>query len=115
MAGDPLVECSFFIPIRRDAKLSDGDLHSAEAWEWLDDELDLRFAGRSRTEGVYEGFYRDPNTGERVNDLSHRYVVAAPAEMIDELRSLLSAACVIFQQKCVYLSVAGKVEFVSRA
>lgn len=61
-----VIECSFFVPIRRDINLSDGELHSTELWEWLD----------------------------------------------DELRTLLSVACVKFQQKCIYLSTAGQVEFI---
>jgi hypothetical protein len=49
-----LVECGFFIPLRRDKNLSD----------------------------------------------------------VRKLRSLLRKACGVFQQKCIYLSVAGYVEFV---
>jgi hypothetical protein len=40
-------ECSFLIPIRRDKNLSDGELHSQEVWDWLDDELFARFGGRT--------------------------------------------------------------------
>jgi len=39
VARKPLVECGFYIPIHRDKNLSDGQLHGAEAWEWLDDQL----------------------------------------------------------------------------
>jgi len=107
-----LVECSFFIPLRRDANLSDGASHPQEAWEWLDDELFDRFYGRTVAPGTYHGFYVDPDTGERVADESYRYIVAVPKGEVNRLRSVLAAACVIFAQKCIYLSVAGKVEFV---
>lgn len=107
-----VVECSFFVPIRRDVNLSDGQLHSTELWEWLDDELFDRFSGRTIAPGLYEGFYRDPDTGERVADESRKYVVALAENQLDELRSLLSAACVRFHQKCIYLSAAGQVEFI---
>jgi hypothetical protein len=47
-----------------------------------------------------------------VIDESRRYVVALPQDQVDELRALLREACTVFQQKCIYLSVAGYVEFV---
>jgi hypothetical protein len=31
---------------------------------------------------------------------------------MDDLRALLKAACATFHQKCIYLAVAGRVEFV---
>ena len=107
-----MIECSFFGPIRRDVNLSDGELHSTDLWEWLDDELFDRFSGRTIAPGLYDGFYRDPDTGERVADESRKYVVATTEGQLDELRVLLSVACVKFQQKCIYLSTAGQVEFI---
>jgi hypothetical protein len=109
---DELVECSFFIPIARDSDLSDGASHPPEAWEWLDNELYNRFHGRTIAPGEYHGFYVDPDTGQRVADRSYRYIVAVPESEVSSLRSVLAGACVIFAQKCIYLSVAGKVEFV---
>jgi len=107
-----IVECSFFVPIRRDANLSDGELHSSDIWEWLDNELFDRFSGRTIAPGLYEGFYRDPDTSERVADESRKYVVAVTESQLDELRVLLSAVCEKFRQKCIYLSIAGQVEFI---
>jgi hypothetical protein len=92
--------------------LSDGAVHPPEAWQWLDNELFNRFHGRTMAPGEYQGFYRDPDTGERVADDSFRYLVAVPKNDVKSLRSVLAGACVIFAQKCIYLSVAGKVEFV---
>jgi hypothetical protein len=106
-----LVECGFFIPIRRDKNLSDGQAHLAEAWEWLDDNL-YDFGGATRSAGLYLGFYEDPDTKERVHDRSCRYEVALPRKQVSKLRVLLREACEVFQQKCIYLSVAGQVEFV---
>ena len=51
-------------------------------------------------EKLYEAF------GELV------YVVAMTESQLDELRTLLSVACIKFQQKCIYLSAAGQVEFI---
>ena len=108
-------ECSFFIPIRRDANLSDGELHSTEVWDWLDDELYDRFRGGTVAPGLYDGFYRDPDTEERISDESRKFLVAVSVQQIDDLRDLLAEACVKFQQKCIYLSVAGEVEFIEAA
>jgi hypothetical protein len=105
-------ECSFFVPLHRDEVLSEGELHPTEAWEWLDNELFIRFAGGTMAPGTYHGFYRDPDTKQRVNDDSYRFVVAIAESDLDRLRSLLQAACVIFSQKCIYLSIAGHVEFI---
>lgn len=107
-----LVECSFFIPLQRDANLSDGASHPQEAWDWLDNELFDRFGGGTMAPGTYRGFYTDPDTGQRVADESNRFIVAVRKSQVKGLRLLLSAACVIFAQKCIYLSVGGKVEFV---
>lgn len=112
MIREALVECSFLIPIRRDANLSDGAVHSPEAWGWLGDELFTQFHGRTLAPGLYEGSYQDPDTKQRVSDEARRYIVAVPNSSVDQLRGLLARACVVFQQKCIYLSVAGQVEFV---
>ena len=112
MVHDPLLESSFLIPIRRDTQLSDGDLHEPRLWDWVEDELHDRFGGLTRAIGTYRGSYIDPNTEQRVTDESAKFTVAASESRVDELRRLLSAACVLFQQKCIYLSVAGHVEFV---
>jgi len=106
-----LVECGFYIPIRRDKHLSDGELHLTEAWEWLDDRL-YEFGGATRSTALYFGFYKDRDTNTRVHDQSCRYEVALPPRQVSRLRSILQEACAVFQQKCIYLSVAGYVEFV---
>jgi len=112
MVQEALVECSFLIPIRRDRNLSDGELHATDAWAWLDDELYVRFGGRTIAPGLYEGFYPDPDTKQRVDDQSRKFIVAVAHAGVDELRGLLRLACGVFQQKCIYLAVAGQVEFV---
>jgi hypothetical protein len=106
-----LLECSFLIPIRRDRHLSDGNLHRKQAWQWLNLQL-YEFGGATRATELYEGWYVDRDTKEPVNDFSKKYVVAIPRGSLGRLRSTLREACRVFQQKCVYLSVAGAVEFV---
>ena len=112
MVYAPVVQCEFLIPICRDAELSDGQVHHPEDWEWLREELFLRFDGATVALGFYSEFYRDPDTHQRVDDESRKYFVAVPEKKLGQLRTLLSEACVPFQQKCIYLSIAGRVEFV---
>jgi hypothetical protein len=107
-----MIECSFLIPLCGDRALSDGTEHLPQTWEWLEHELFDRFEGQTIAPGEYEGAYRDPQTGARVADRSRKYLVALPAERLDEIRDVLSGACVLFRQKCIYLSVAGHVEFI---
>lgn len=106
------IECSFLIPIRRDASLSDGNLHAKETWEWLDAAMFSAFGGRTTAPGLYHGAYVDPDTHQPVADESIRYIVAVPEPDIAVLRTILSIAAVVFQQKCIYLSIAGRVEFI---
>jgi hypothetical protein len=113
VATKKLLECSFLIPLRRDANLSDGKLHRRNAWKWLDDEL-MKYDGATRALELYEGWYLDPDSGNRVTDLSRKYWVALVANRIRQLRSLLKEACRVFQQKCIYMGIAGRVEFVRR-
>ena len=111
MARDRLLECSFLIPLRRDRNLSDGKPHRPGAWKWLSTRLYEEWQGGTRSREPQEGWYQEPDTGERVTDLSHKYTVALPREEVG-LRALLREACGVFAQKCIYLSVAGYVEFV---
>jgi hypothetical protein len=111
VAGKPQLECSFLIPVRRDRNLSDGRLHATTAWKWLDDQL-YEFGGATRATELYEGWYLDPDTQEPVKDLSRKYLVALPRRKLGRLRALLREACGVFRQKCIYLSIAGHVEFV---
>lgn len=107
-----LVECSFLIPIRRDRNLSDGTLHSPTEWQWLDSELERRFGGGTKSPGLYSGFYTDLETGEHVSDDSRQFLLAVSRKNVQSVRELLKTACVEFHQKCIYLSIAGKVEFI---
>lgn len=65
MPKQSLVECSFLIPIRRDANLSDGEIHERDAWHRLNIELFDKFGGARRSSRHYEGFYRDPTPASR--------------------------------------------------
>jgi hypothetical protein len=113
VARPKLQECSFLIPLRRDRNLSDGKKHKPAAWAWLESQL-FQFGGGARAREMIAGWYEDPDTQERVWDDSWKYFVALPRRQVRRLRALLVEACEVFQQKCIYLSVAGYVEFVGR-
>jgi hypothetical protein len=112
MASDHLVECSFLIPTHRDQEVSDGELHTIDAWNWLTDQLYVRFEAWTRAPGLYRGVWKSSRTGKPVPDQSRRYIVALPPGRVDDLRRLLAEACPVFHQQCIYLSVAGQVELV---
>jgi hypothetical protein len=109
----PLLECTFLIPVRRDRNEADGGRHGRKAWDWLENGL-LEFEGATRDSGLKKGWYIDQVTGGRVHDQSCCYTVALPRKRVDRLRALLGEACWVFGQKCIYLSVAGRVEFVEK-
>jgi hypothetical protein len=111
MARKVLLECSFLIPVRRDRNLSDGERQFPEAWAWLRDEM-YEFGGVTESTQTYSGWYPDPDTRERVWDESRKFFVAITRAQVSQLRKLLGRACAVFFQKCIYLSVAGRVEFV---
>ena len=111
MTDDPLSECTFLIALRRDRRLSDGELHATTAWNWLHSELWVLAGAVRFSRAPEEGDWAD-KTGERVYDLSRKYTIAVQKEKVDELRSLLRKACIVFCQECVYFSVKGEVEFV---
>ena len=111
MPATVLLECSFLIPVRRDRSLSDGKPHQAKTWFWLEHELFV-FGGATRAPDLYEGWYLDRDTGKSVRDRLRKYYVAVPRAQVGQLRGILREACRKFRQKCIYLSVAGRVEFV---
>jgi hypothetical protein len=106
------VECHFLIPLRRDKEISDGKLHKPAAWKWIARELYKLSEAWTLAPGVYEGQWKSPETGEVVMDYSRRYIVALPRKKVAELRRLLVEACAVFQQRCIYLVVAGRAELV---
>jgi hypothetical protein len=111
VARKRLLEWAFLIPVRRDRNLSNGRPHRQATWNWLEASL-AEFGGATRDTAPQEGWYLDRDSGERVPDTSRRYYVAVAPKQLARLRAVLRQACVEFHQKCIYLSVAGAVEFV---
>ena len=109
-----LLECAFLIPLVRD---SDRQPHMLLAWRMLQEALfDLcgGYTGRElvfRSTALVPGVYEEEGTARKVEDQSARYIVAIPETKADELRGILRKAGNLFDQKSIYLSIAGKVEF----
>jgi hypothetical protein len=115
--NEKLKECSFLIPIVRD---SDRRAHQPVIWKIFQDDLRKMFKGVTGPETMYRdveavaGEYEDPDTKTPVSDRSRRYTVAISPGDFDTLRGLLKQAAVMFDQKIIYLSIAGEVEFIDR-
>ncbi len=112
-----LVECAFLMPLVRD---SDRKRHRPSRWRALENALYGEFGGYSGPEPLHRvhraahpslGEY-ESDVGLRVSDRSRRYIVAMLRERLDDLRQILRQAANTFDQEAVYLSVAGRVEFV---
>ena len=87
-----------------------GKPHSSKCWRWLKEELVERFGGWSAIPGV-EGAWKSPRTGKAIADQSIQYTVAVADQKLGEVRMVLRKACIVFAQQCIYLSIAGRVEF----
>jgi hypothetical protein len=107
--------CVFLIPVVRD---SDRKPHPPVLWRLLQDALLNAFGAVTGPETVL--YYRNPvavpgawspGAGqEPVEDLSRKYTVAVPEDRLDEIRSLLRRAGNTFDQRVMYLEVAGYAE-----
>lgn len=109
--------CVFLVPIVRD---SDRHPHPPILWRLLEDALIALFEGLGGPETVL--FYRtpepvsglwSPEPGEApVEDRSRRYTVAVDVGRVEELRALLRRAGNSFDQRVMYLEVAGHAELI---
>jgi len=107
--------CVFLVPVVRD---SDRKPHPSILWRRLQDVLVRLFEGIGGPETVL--YYRtlDPVAGswsagqgsDPVEERSRKYTVAVPRERVDELRALLRRAGNSFDQRVMYLEVAGYAE-----
>ncbi len=118
--GEPrLVDCYFLVPIRRN---SDRKLHSRLLWRDLRQALRASFGGSSGPRKIFAfrevelmpGEWVQGQTGKVIQDESRKYHVAVPEEHVTTLRGILRKVANSFDQECIFLSVAGIVEYVER-
>ena len=105
----------FLIPVVRD---SDRKPHPPILWRLLQDALMRSFSAVTGPETVL--YYRNreavpgawsPGEGQGpVEDLSRKYAVAIYVDQVDNLRALLRRAGNSFDQRVIYLEVAGYAE-----
>ncbi len=109
MARRRMPECVFLIPLLRD---SDRQPHPPILWELLRNALRRKFEGFHFDIATVRGEWSPPDNLENVvEDESRKFTVAVPEEKIDELRMLLRRAGNSFDQRAIYLAVAGYAEF----
>ncbi len=60
------------------------------------------------------GEYEEGPTSSATQDESRKYWIALPEEKVEDLRQMLRRAANTFDQRSIYLSVAGRVEFICR-
>lgn len=73
------------------------------------------FGGISPIALAVVGRWRDPSKPPRkgiVPDPQNRYEVAVGRSRIAELKEYMRFTCVHFEQECLYLALAGAVEFI---
>ena len=114
-----LVDCYFLVPIRRN---SDRRLHSRLLWRDLRQALRTSFGGSSGPRRIFAfrevelmpGEWVQGQTGKVIEDESRKYHVAVADDQVAALRGILRRVANSFDQECIFLSVAGIVEYVER-
>jgi hypothetical protein len=114
MSKSKLKETRFLIPLRRDGEISDGKHHEVACWQLLDDELAGRFGGRTKSTEQLQGIWKNPKTGALTSDESVQFIVAVPEESLDELRGVLSFACVLFAHSASISVLPGPLSLLSQ-
>lgn len=108
-----IIQTSFLVPITEDESVGNGDLHPYTRWERLQSDLFVNFQGSTLAPGPYRGDYPDPDTGEKITDLSRKYYVAIEEKDLGKLRKFLKEVVgPLFRQKCIYFEARGEVEFI---
>ena len=115
MQEAPRPVCVFLVPLVRD---SDRQPHAPILWRFLQDTLLRLVGGFTGPETVLYYRHRETTRGVwspadeemPVEDLSRKYVVAVPQERLEELRALVRRIGNSFDQRAMYLEVAGYAE-----
>jgi hypothetical protein len=80
--GQAMRECEVEIPYHGSGNISDGSLHDAEAWSWLQDQL------YAELDGGFTNFKWVPSTGH-----GRRFRVVLSASAVGRLKEILAEAC----------------------
>lgn len=98
----------FLLPLLDNA----GQPFATTDWDWLTDELVIRFGGWT-LDGKVEGAWRDPKSGQVYRDSSVRYVVVVEKPAVDSLISFLGEVKTRFRQEALYIErPTTEVEFI---
>lgn len=108
------IESRFLIPLRADKSLGLDRLHPADKWKWLQNQLNIRFGGYSRSQTIVAGEWIDPRTMQAVFDESREYCVDIGPGQLTAMEDFLAEVAVVFQQQCVRLVCKGDVHYVKR-
>jgi hypothetical protein len=74
------------------------------------------FGGCTLGPGIFKGVWKNPDTGEPVEDESLQYIVALRKDRIPELRDYLrKVVAPYFRQKVIYFYNGREVEFIEGA
>lgn len=106
------VESKFLVPLRGDKSLGSGRLHPADKWKWLQNELNMRFGGYSKSKTIMGGEWVDHETGRIINDESREYYVDVRENQLPRMHNLIEEVAVKFQQKCIRFVYKGDVYYI---
>lgn len=106
------IESKFLVPLRGDKSLGSGRLHPVGKWKWLQDELNKRFEGYSKSETIIVGEWLDPQTNRKVYDESREYYVDIRENQLSQMQDFLEEIASKFQQKCIRFVCKGEVYYI---
>ncbi len=92
------IKTIFLIPLLDNS----GQPFATSDWDWLTDELVIRFGGWT-LDGKVEGAWRDPKSGQVYRDASVRYVVVVEEPAVEGLFSFLGEVKARFRQEALYV------------
>lgn len=101
-----LVTCQVYVPVLADSTKLPHPADVIDAWEA---DLVATFGGFTRVGNVH-GFWRD-GAGIIVPDESRAYLIGVEPARLDDLRAFVRAACVTFDQRCIFFQIVGTAEF----